>query len=177
MFAPHPSEGNCVALRRVGGYARRAMDPLEHVRLLLRESSDPENPPAESIAALFERLERIAVVGLSRDPAKAARRVPSYLAAQGYRIYPVNPHADRLLGQPASPTLTSIQDTVDLVLVFRPSEEAGALVGEAVAMEGGPAIWLQEGIRSDGSASAARAGGRFVVQDLCAYKVHRALYT
>jgi uncharacterized protein len=153
------------------------MDRLDSVRLLLRESSDPDNPPAEGVAALFERLCRIAVVGLSRDPAKAARRVPSYLAAQGYDIYPVNPHAERLLGRLASPTLSEVPDVVDLVVVFRPSAEAGAVVREAMGLAGSPAVWLQEGIRADREAAEARAAGRLVVQDLCTYKVHRALFT
>jgi len=153
------------------------MDRIDSVRLLLRESSDRDNPPAEGVAALFERLSRIAVVGLSRNPAKAARRVPSYLAAQGYEIYPVNPHAERLLGRPASATLSEVPDALDMVVVFRPSAEAGAVVREAMGLEGGPAIWLQEGIRADREAAEARAAGRFVVQDLCTYKVHRALFT
>ena len=153
------------------------MDRLDSVRLLLGESSDPDNPPAEAVAALFERLHRIAVVGLSRDPAKAARRVPSYLAAQGYDIYPVNPHAERLIGRQASATLSGIRDAVDLVVVFRPSEEAGVVVRDALAMEGAPAIWLQEGIRADREAAEARAAGRLVVQDLCTYKVHRSLFS
>ena len=153
------------------------MDRLAAVQLLLRESSDRDNPSAEAVAELFERLERIAVVGLSRDPAKAARRVPSYLAAQGYEVFPVNPRAERLLGRPAFPTLTAIAEPVDLVLIFRPSTDAGAVIREAMALEGIAAVWLQEGIRADAEAAAARAAGRLVVQDLCAYKVHRALYT
>lgn len=153
------------------------MDPLDSLRLLLRESSDTENPPAEAVATLFQQLHRIAVVGLSRDPAKAARRVPSYLAAQGYEIHPVNPHASRLLGRQASASLSQIPQAMDLVVVFRPPAEAGAAIREAMGLEGGPAIWLQEGIRADREAAAARAAGRLVVQDLCTYKVHRALFT
>lgn len=153
------------------------MGHLDPLRRVLRESSDPNNPPAEEIFALFERLRRIAVVGLSRDPSKAARRVPSYLAAKGYDIYPVNPHAERILGRRAVPSLGGIEDPVDMVVVFRPSAEAGGIIREAVALPGAPAIWLQEGIRADAEAAAARAVGRLVVQDLCTYKVHRALFT
>jgi len=153
------------------------MDRLESLRRLLAESSDPANPPPARIRALFERLHRIAVVGLSRDPAKAARRVPSYLAAKGYEVIPVNPHADRILGRKAVATLTEITDHLDMVVVFRPSDQAGAIVREAAARPGRPAIWLQEGIRADAEAAEARAKGLLVVQDLCTYKVHRALYT
>lgn len=153
------------------------MDRLETLRRLLQESSDPENPPPEKIRDLFERLHRIAVVGLSRDPAKAARRVPSYLAAKGYEIIPVNPHADRMLGKEAVASLSEITEHLDMVLVFRPSAEAGALIEEAALRAGRPAIWLQEGIRADAEARRAREAGRLVVQDLCTYRVHRALYT
>lgn len=153
------------------------MDRLEPLRRLLRESTDPDNPSPEKIRALFERLHRIAVVGLSRDPAKAARRVPSYLAAKGYEVIPVNPHADRVLGRNAVATLSEITDYLDMVVVFRPSVEAAAVVREAAARPGRPAIWLQEGIRADEEAARARSDGRLVVQDLCTYKVHRALFT
>lgn len=153
------------------------MDPLEPLRRLLADSSDRDNPPAERIEELFERLHRIAVVGLSRDPTKAARRVPSYLAAKGYEIVPVNPHAERVMGKQAVSRLADVDDAVDLVVVFRPSAEAGGVLSEAAARSERPAVWLQEGIRADEEAAAARAQGRLVVQDLCTYKVHRALYT
>jgi predicted CoA-binding protein len=153
------------------------MAHLDSVRRILRESSDPHNPSAEELLALFERLRSIAVVGVSRDPTKAARRVPSYLAAQGYDIYPVNPHAERILGRTVFPSLDRIPDPVELVLVFRPPGEAGRVVRDAMSLPGAPAIWLQEGIRADAEAAEARAAGRVVVQDLCAYRVHRALFT
>jgi predicted CoA-binding protein len=153
------------------------MDRLDLLRRLLRQSSDPGNPSAEQIGALFDRMTRIAVVGLSRDPAKAARRVPSYLAAKGYEVVPVNPYADRIMGKNAAASLTDIGDAVDLVVIFRPAAEAAGLVREASARPERPAIWLQEGIRADEAAAEARAAGRFVVQDLCTYRVHRALFT
>ncbi len=144
---------------------------------MLADSSDPFNPPAERIEALFRRLHRIAVVGLSRDPGKPARRVPSYLAAKGFEVIPVNPHAERILGRPAHATLADVDEPVDMVLIFRPSAEAGAFVRQAAARPEAPAIWLQEGIRADAEAAEAREAGLLVVQDLCSYKVHRALFT
>jgi predicted CoA-binding protein len=153
------------------------MDRLDRLRHLLEESSDPENPSAERLRDLFHGMHRIAVVGISRSPAKAARRVPSYLAAKGYEIVPVNPHADRILGRDARSSLAEVTETVDMVVVFRPSAEAAAILREAASRSDRPAIWLQEGIRADDEAAEARAAGRLVVQDLCTYKVHRALYT
>jgi uncharacterized protein len=153
------------------------MDNLVAVRALLRASSDPGNPSAEEIRRLFERVHRMAVVGISRDPAKAARRVPSYLAAKGYEIVPVNPHAERILGRTAQPTLSSVREPVDMVLIFRPSAQAGVFVDESAARRERPAIWLQRGIRADAEAARARRAGLVVVQDLCAYEVHRGLHT
>jgi predicted CoA-binding protein len=153
------------------------MDRLGTLRHLLIESSDHANPSAERVRRLFESIHRIAVVGLSRDPRKAARRVPSYLAAKGYEVIPVNPFADRILGREAVASLEEVDEPVDLVLVFRPSDQAGAVVEAASARPERPAIWLQEGIRADEEAAAARARGRVVVQDLCAYKVHRAIFS
>jgi hypothetical protein len=151
-------------------------DSLTEVRRELAESTDGENPSAEELRKLFNRIRTIAVVGLSRFPEKPARRVPSYLAAKGYEVIPVNPNAERILGKAAYSTLTDVPAPVDLVLVFRPSDEAGRFVDEAVARPDQPAIWLQSGIRADEEIAAARAAGRLAVQDLCAFRVHRALF-
>jgi hypothetical protein len=146
------------------------------VKRELQESTDPDNPSAEVLRALFERIQRIAVIGLSRSAEKAARRVPSYLAAKGYDVIPVNPNADRILGKQAYPTLSAVQDPVDLVVIFRPSDQAGPFVAEAAARPERPAIWLQQGIRADPEIRAAREAGLIAVQDMCSYRVHRALF-
>lgn len=152
------------------------MDSLLPLIRLLEASADLANPAPEVLVELFEDMRQIAVVGLSRDPMKAARRVPSYLAARGYDVIPVNPHADRILGQEAYKTLSEVEVPVDLVLIFRPTGEAGPFVTEAAARPERPAIWLQEGIHADPEVTAARNEGLVVVQDMCAYKVHRAIY-
>lgn len=142
---------------------------------MLAQSSDPENPDAEAVREIVSSVARIAVVGFSRDPAKAARQVPTYLAANGYDVVPVNPNADRILGKEVAAELEDVTDPVDMVLVFRPSAEAGNVLRAAAARPEQPVIWLQEGIRDDQAAEEARAEGRTVVQDLCISKVHRAL--
>ena len=142
---------------------------------MLGTSSDTDNPSAEAIAQLLNDVQYIAVVGLSRNLEKEARRVPSYLAAKGYDVVPVNPHAERLLGRVSYSDLDSIPDAVDLVLIFRPSEEAGSFVEAAMARAEEPAIWLQTGIRSPVEVKVARRDGRVVVQDLCIFRVHRTL--
>lgn len=148
------------------------MDPLVRP---LSDSADPLNPPAPMLRELLASARNIGVVGMSRDPAKAARRVPSYLATKGYEIYPVNPFAHRMLGRPVRRTLDQITDPLDIVLVFRPSQEAGAVVQQAAARPEKPAVWLQEGILAPEATARARAKGIVVIQDLCIFKVHRAL--
>jgi uncharacterized protein len=150
------------------------MEPqvLDRVR---SESGDPHNPTAAELRAILLFTRTIAVVGLSRDLAKAARRVPSYLATKGYDLIPVNPRAVRLLGRPARPSLAAVTEPVDMVLVFRPGAEAGAVVDQVAQRADRPVVWLQEGIRADEAASRARKAGITVVQDLCIFKAHRAL--
>jgi len=152
------------------------VDTLTLLRHELAASSDPDNPSAEELRALFERIQTIAVIGLSRSPAKAARRVPSYLAAKGYDVIPVNPHAERILGRIAHSTLADVEEPVDLVLIFRPSDKAGPFVEQAAERPERPAIWLQTGIRADAEIAAAREKGLVAVQDLCAFRVHRTLF-
>lgn len=151
------------------------VDPMALVQSELRASSDRNNPSAEELRDLFERVRVIAVIGLSRNPAKAARRVPSYLAAKGYHVIPVNPHADRILGNTAYPALSDVPEEVDMVVIFRPSDQAGPFVEEAATRPERPAIWLQSGIRAEDEIADARERGIVAVQDLCTFRVHRAL--
>ena len=150
------------------------MTNLAPLEALLGKSSDPDNPDAAGLLDIVRSVQTIAVVGMSRDPAKAARRVPSYLATKGYDILPVNPHATRILGKPARRTLAEVTEPVDMVVVFRPSAEAGSHLAEAAARPERPVVWLQRDIRDDEAAEAARARGIRVVQDMCVFEVHRA---
>lgn len=151
------------------------MDERERLSRLREESSDPANPGPDELHDIVRRTFTIAVVGISRDPAKPARRVPSYLAAKGATILPVNPNATRILGREARDSLAEVTEPVDLVLLFRPSDQVGPFIREAAARPEKPVIWLQEGIRDDQATGAARAAGLTVIQDLCLFKVHRAL--
>jgi predicted CoA-binding protein len=151
------------------------MGNLQEVSRLLAASSDCCNPSPEELQELLERVEHIGVIGLSRFSEKAARRVPSYLAAQGYDVIPINPYASRIFGRAVFDQLSDVPDELDLVMVFRPSEEAGRHVAEAARRPERPAIWLQKGIVADDEIRAARAAGIIAIQDLCAFLVHRAL--
>ena len=151
------------------------MSELTHLEAVLAQSTDPDNPGAEEIRELSDTTKTVAVVGISRNPEKAARKVPAYMASRGYEIIPVNPFVDKILGRDVRPSLADVTEELDMVLVFRPSEEAALVLGAAVIRPERPAVWLQEGIRADEGARAARDGGFTVVQDLCFYKAHQAL--
>jgi predicted CoA-binding protein len=142
---------------------------------VLAASGDRDNPGPEVLRELMGRSLRIAVVGMSRFPEKPAKRVPAYLAAHGHDVVPVNPNAERVIGRRAYATLADVPGEVDLVMIFRPSDQAGRFVREALARPERPAIWLSEGLRADAEIARARSEGVTAVQDLCAYKVHTAL--
>jgi len=151
------------------------MDRLAELQSLLDESGDRNNPSPEEMKGLMGRVRTIAVVGISRNPEKPARRVPAYLASKNYDIIPVNPFVEEMFGKRAKDSLKDVSDPVDMVLVFRPSEEAAKIVEDAMRREERPTIWLQKEIRTDELAAIARGLGFTVVQDLCAYEVHKAL--
>ncbi|WP_426962105.1 CoA-binding protein [Haloparvum alkalitolerans] len=115
----------------------------------------------------------IAVVGCSTTAGKAAHDVPRYLQEHGYRIVPVNPFADEVLGEPAYDRLTEVPEGVhvDVVDVFRPSDEVSGIVDDALARRDAAGdvngLWLQLGIRDDEAAARAEAAGIAVVQDRC----------
>lgn len=108
----------------------------------------------------------IAVVGASRDPEKPAHTVPLQMQRHGWRIIPVNPHADVLFGEKVYRSLADIPEKVDLVDVFRPAEDAVEVAREAVAI-GAPAVWLQLGIVSPEARRIATEAGIDYVEDRC----------
>lgn len=134
--------------------------------------------PLESDAALREilGLETIAVVGCSRTPGKAAHDVPAYLRDHGYDVIPVNPFADEIFGRKALDTLADVGDEIDIVCLFRPSEEVAGIVETALEHTDADVIWTQQGIRDDEAAARAEEAGRQVVQDRCMKVEHRRLH-
>ncbi|NBE83029.1 CoA-binding protein [Micromonospora rubida] len=108
----------------------------------------------------------IAVVGASRDPSKAAHRVPAQMQRHGWRIIPVNPTVDELFGERAYASLADIPHPVDLVDVVRPARDAVGVIREAVAI-GAPAVWLQLGIVSPEARRIAEEAGIDYVEDRC----------
>ncbi|MDB9232539.1 CoA-binding protein [Halorubrum ezzemoulense] len=123
--------------------------------------------------------ETIAVVGCSTTPGKAAHDVPAYLQDRGYRVIPVNPFADEVLGEPAYDAVGDVEKEIDIVDVFRPSEEVPEIaeaVRERHASRGDAGtLWLQLGISHDEAAAAAEEDGIDVVQDRCLKVEHGRL--
>lgn len=115
---------------------------------------------------ILRQATTIAVVGASDDPAKAAHRIPARLRERGWRILPVNPNDPEVLGVPSVASVADLPDGVDVVEVFRPSEEAADIVREVVA-RGIPAVWLQQGISSQEARAVANEAGIDYVEDEC----------
>lgn len=118
---------------------------------------------------------RIAVVGASTSYEKAAHIVPAYLQRHGYELRPVNPTADEIFGERAYDSLADVPEPIDIVQVFRPSEEVPEIVAQALARDDVKAIWMQPGIRNDEAARDAEAAGVEVVQDRCMKVEHGQL--
>jgi predicted CoA-binding protein len=133
--------------------------------------------PVESDEELREILaqDTIAVVGCSTTEGKAAHDVPRYLKDNGYDVVPVNPFAEEVLGEPAADSLTDAQANVDIVDVFRPSEEVAGIVDEVLERDDIDVVWTQLGIRDDEAAARVEDSGRRVVQDRCLKVEHGRL--
>ena len=125
--------------------------------------------PVESDDELREilELETIAIVGCSSTPGKAAHDVPKFMRQRGYDIVPVNPYADEIFGKDVYDSLAAVEETVELVDVFRPSEEVAGIVDEALGREDVEAVWTQLGIRDPAAGERVEAAGKRYVEDRC----------
>ncbi|NIP41123.1 MAG: CoA-binding protein [candidate division Zixibacteria bacterium] len=133
-----------------------------------------ENPSDDKIKEILKNKKVVAVVGLSPKPERASNDVASYLKEKGYKIIPVNPGHEEILGEKAYPSLADIPEKVDIVDVFRRSEHTGPIIDEAISIDA-DVIWLQQGIRNDEAAQKALEAGKTVVQDRCMLQEHRRL--
>ena len=127
------------------------------------------NPDDDALRTLLKTVKTIAVVGLSPQPERPSHRVARAMQGYGYRIVPVHPRVEEVLGEKAYPGLADIPFKVDLVDVFRAAEHVPAIVEQSLALHL-PAIWIQEGIVHDAAAQRAQAGGMTVVMDRCLLK-------
>ena len=124
---------------------------------------------------ILEQVKVLAVVGLSRRESRPGYYVPAYMHAAGYRIIPVNPYLKEALGEKAYPDLVSIPEPVDMVVIFRRSEDVPPVVDDAIEI-GAKVVWMQLGIINEEAASKARAAGLQVVMDSCIKIDHQRLF-
>ena len=131
----------------------------------------PEINDPETIKRILDECRTIAVVGLSSTPTRPSHGVAAYMQRAGHQVIPVNPNEREVLGEKAYASLADVPERIDLVDVFRRSEEAGAAVDEAIAI-GATAVWLQEGVIDHDAAQRAVDAGLMVVMDRCWLKEH-----
>jgi hypothetical protein len=135
------------------------------------------------IKDILKKYKTIAVVGLSKDSEKDSHKVSAYLQQHGYRIIPVNPFADEVLGEKSYKSLldipVEIQKTLDTVDIFRKAEDVPPIVEQAIQLKGNVGrpfvVWMQLGIVNEQAAEAARKTGLIVVMDKCLMVEHQRL--
>ena len=125
----------------------------------------------ETIRRILDECQTIAVVGLSSDPSRASNSVAGYMRRNGYRVIAVNPNETSVFGDVSYPDLSAVPAKIDLVDIFRRSDEAGKAVDQAIAA-GAKAVWLQEGVIDREAAQRALDAGLLVVMDRCWLKEH-----
>ena len=113
----------------------------------------------------------IAVVGLSPNPQRDSHRVAKYMQRQGYRIIPVNPEADEVLGERSYPDLKSVPEPIDMVDIFRRSEDVLPVVEEAIEI-GAKYVWMQDGVVNEEAAEKALEAGLLVIMNNCVLREH-----
>jgi predicted CoA-binding protein len=136
------------------------------------------------IKQILTECKTVAVVGLSREVGKDSHRISAYLKAHGFRIIPVNPFTDEVLGEKSYKSLLDmppeIQKTIEIVDVFRPSEDVPPIVEQAVKLHAKygnlRVVWMQLGIVNEGAAEVAKKAGLTVVMDKCIMVEHRRLF-
>ena len=120
----------------------------------------------EEIERILKECRTIAVVGLSSNTFRPSNGVAAFMQKKGYKILPVNPNETMVLGEKAVAHLSDLTEKPDLVDIFRRSEEAGAVVDEAIKI-GAKAVWLQEGVIDEAAGQRAENAGLLVVMDRC----------
>jgi len=123
---------------------------------------------------ILENSKTIAVIGCSSNPEKAAHRIPKYMKENGYKMIPINPNSHEILGEKCYKSILDIKEKVDIVNIFRPSEECLDVVEEAIKIKP-KAIWMQTGIINEDANRLAEKNGIKVVMDKCMMVEHRRL--
>jgi len=125
-------------------------------------------------ATILNEYRIIAMVGLSPNPNRPSHRVAKYLINQGYKVIPVNPDAQEILGTRSYSNMSSIPEPIEIVDIFRRSEEVMPIVDEAIKI-GAKVVWMQEGVINEKAAMKAQNAGLLVIMDRCMLKEHKRL--
>ena len=139
------------------------------MKLLLPDGAAPS---ADPIFDILTKYKRIAVVGLSSDPARPSYGVSEYMQSAGYQIVPVNPNETDVLGEPSYASLEDVPQKIEIVDIFRRAEEVPPVVDAAIRA-GAKVVWMQQGIVNEAAAEKARAAGITVVMDACLLIEHK----
>ena len=123
---------------------------------------------------ILENSKTIAVIGCSSNPEKAAHRIPKYMKENGYKMIPINPNSHEILGEKCYKSILDIKEKVDIVNIFRPSEECLDVVEEAIKIKP-KAIWMQTGIINEDANRLAEKNGIKAVMDKCMMVENRRL--
>src|SRR3989344_3646241 len=126
------------------------------------------------IKKILESCKTIAVVGCSSNPEKAANRIPKYMQEHGYKIIPVNPNSENILSEKTYKSISEIKKKVDIIDIFRPSEECLEVVKESIKLNP-KVIWMQLGIINEEAKKLAEKNGIKVVMDKCLMVEHKKL--
>jgi predicted CoA-binding protein len=132
------------------------------------------NPTDERVTEILKTYKNVAVVGLTPKQETAANRVARFLSRHGFRLYPVNPRYESILGEPSVPYVRNITGPVDILDVFRRPEHLGGIIDDGLAV-GAKVIWLQLGIVDEDFAGRAQEAGFEVVMDRCMKKEYERL--
>lgn len=130
----------------------------------------------QQMKEIFASTKTIAVVGASRDPAKAAHRIPRYMYEQGYQVLPVSPRGGELFAQPVRASLAEVPGPIDMVDVFRPPAESVSVARQAVA-RGAKVLWFQLDTETDEAVRVAADAGLTVVTGHCLMVAHASLFS
>lgn len=133
-----------------------------------------QDPSSDKEIREILSLKNIAVVGMSKNPSKAAHYVPRYLSENGYDVTPVNPTADEILGKKCYNSVSEIVGPIDVIDVFRPSDQVLPVIQEAIKKKP-KVIWLQEGIHNSEAEELAKKSGIKIVFNRCMLAEHQRL--
>ena len=129
-------------------------------------------PSPEGIKEILKSSKVVALVGISDDRTKSSNRIGKFLQSKGYKVIPVNPKHDTIIGEKSYASLLDIPDKIDVVDIFRKPEAVDEIVDEAIK-KGVKVVWMQEGVINEEAARKAKDAGIKVVMDRCMYKEYK----